>query len=73
MRCHDTCCNPEPEIAEVMVLSRRFVKATRKPHTCDYCGTEISVGSPANVVNALLDGSFWSGYRHVNVNQCDGI
>ena len=63
MRCHDTCCRPEPEI-EVLVLSRRWIRATRKPHVCGRCGRTIETGSPAQTIAGLVDGDFWSEYRH---------
>lgn len=69
MRCYDTCCRPDPEITSV-TLSRRTVKATRKPHQCADCGGEIQAGSPACTIAALIDGEFWSAYLHSSGSQC---
>lgn len=69
MHCYDTCCRPDPEITSA-TLSLREVKATRKPHQCTDCGGEILVGSPARTIAALIDGEFWSAYRHASYSQC---
>lgn len=69
-RCHDDCCNPDPEI-ESVTLSCRQVGATRKAHQCAACRREIPAGFPALAVAALVDGEFWSGYQHVTDDECD--
>lgn len=63
-RCTDTCCVPEADV-EYTVLRRGFVKRTRKPHKCTYCGTEIPAGQSAYTVTVLGEGRVFTDYRHV--------
>lgn len=63
MKCYDTCCQPEHDI-EYTVLSRRYPRATRKVHTCTYCGQSIPVGSDCYVTNVLSESRVFSDYRH---------
>ena len=44
------------------VYSIKHVKATRKPHVCEYCGNEISIGSPAINEHGIYDGRAFSRY-----------
>jgi len=44
--------------------SKTSVKAVRKPHECDQCGTSINVGEPAIYCRGLWDGYFYSTYQH---------
>lgn len=69
IRCHDSCCQPDPEIAYIL-LHRRTVGATRKAHRCSDCHREIPPGSPAVTTAELIDGEFWSGYQHDMNGMC---
>lgn len=42
----------------------RAVKATRKPHWCCACATEIQVDSSAKYIAGVFEGSFMTGYYH---------
>lgn len=61
--CTDSCCRPEPGIY-AMVLSRRSIKATRTVHTCAGCYREIPAGSRCQSMAAMVDGDFYTEYRH---------
>lgn len=63
MRCYDSCCRPDEGIVS-LVLSRRSVKRTRKPHMCGRCQGEIAVGSACQSIALLVDGDFWAEYLH---------
>jgi rRNA maturation protein Nop10 len=41
------------------------VKATRKLHHCEHCGTAIEIGSPAHYSVGSYYGDFYRSYQHV--------
>jgi len=64
-RCYDTCCQSEQyDWPDYLVLSRRHVRKSRKPHPCRYCGAEIPAGSECSSETALSAGQVATTYRH---------
>lgn len=63
-RCTDTCCVPESDLPDYLVLNRRQVRASRKPHPCVYCGGEIPAGSACSSETFLSEGRAETIYRH---------
>lgn len=45
-----------------IVYSSDRVRATRKPHVCEYCGNEIAAGRPALHEHGIYDGRAFSRY-----------
>jgi hypothetical protein len=62
IRSHDLVAQEAP--ADYLVLGRRSVKATRRPHRCAACGQLIPVGSSCQITAALADGTFYAHYQH---------
>lgn len=44
--------------------SSRAIKATRKRHICESCGTAIEIGHPAQYAACKQDGEFFAWYNH---------
>lgn len=44
------------------VYSSSHVKATRKPHVCEYCGRDIPVGSSALYEHGIYEGEAFARY-----------
>lgn len=42
----------------------RWIKATRKPHCCDWCAQRIEKGSRAFYSAGVWEGDFFAGHRH---------
>ena len=49
--------------------SCKDIKAVRKPHECQQCGREVSVGSPARYSCGRWDGYFFGGYTHIECHN----
>lgn len=47
----------------------RKIKATRKRHVCEQCGSLIEIGSKAMYHTGHHDGDFYTGYQHM---ECYG-
>ena len=46
--------------------TKTTIKAGRKSHHCDYCGSAIPVGSPSVKIAQIWDGDFNSNRGHVD-------
>jgi hypothetical protein len=44
--------------------SSRWIKKTRKPHSCLWCDKRIETGSAAYHASGVFEGDFWSGHHH---------
>lgn len=55
------------------LVSTRDIKATRKPHTCDWCGEPIAMGAPAHYWAGMDDeaGEFCYGYMHRECREAE--
>jgi len=46
------------------------VKACKKAHWCEYCGTRIEIGDPSLKISGVWDGDFYSVRGHV---ECESF
>lgn len=42
----------------------RWIKATRKNHSCGWCAKRIEAGSPAEYSAGVFEGDFWAHHVH---------
>lgn len=45
-----------------------WIKAVKKPHKCEQCGTLIQIGDPATKTAGVCCGDFYYMYQHVECN-----
>lgn len=65
MPCVDTCCIPEHDYVDVLVLKKRWVQKSRKDHICTRCSSLIPLGTEYNYTTVLIDGEFRVDKTHV--------